>query len=35
MPIFIVAGSAYLIALAVIHMLVPDLRAARLQESSV
>jgi ACS family hexuronate transporter-like MFS transporter len=31
-PIFFVAASAYLIALAVIHVLVPDLRAARLQE---
>ncbi len=32
-PIFFVAASAYLIALAVIHILVPDLRAARLQEA--
>jgi MFS transporter, ACS family, hexuronate transporter len=32
-PIFIVAATAYLIALAVIHVLVPDLQAARLQES--
>ena len=32
-PIFFVAASAYLIALAVIHVLVPDLHPARLQES--
>ena len=32
-PIFFVAASAYLIALAVIHVLVPDLHAARLDES--
>jgi ACS family hexuronate transporter-like MFS transporter len=32
-PIFIAAASAYLIALAVIHVLVPDLQAARLPES--
>ena len=32
-PIFIVAASAYLVALAVIHALVPDLRVVRLQES--
>jgi ACS family hexuronate transporter-like MFS transporter len=31
-PIFFVAGSAYLVALAVIHVLVPDLQAARLEE---
>jgi ACS family hexuronate transporter-like MFS transporter len=31
-PIFFVAATAYLVALAVIHILVPDLRAARLQE---
>jgi len=31
-PIFIVAASAYLIALSVIHVLNPDLQAARLQE---
>jgi ACS family hexuronate transporter-like MFS transporter len=31
-PIFFVAASAYLVALAVIHALVPDLRPARLQE---
>jgi ACS family hexuronate transporter-like MFS transporter len=31
-PIFFVAGSAYLVALAVIHVLVPDLQPARLQE---
>lgn len=31
-PIFFVASSAYLLALAVIHALVPDLRAARLPE---
>ncbi len=32
-PIFFVASSAYLIALAVIHALVPDLQPARLQEA--
>jgi ACS family hexuronate transporter-like MFS transporter len=31
-PIFFVAASAYLVALAVIHVLVPDLQPARLQE---
>jgi ACS family hexuronate transporter-like MFS transporter len=33
MPIFFVAASAYLVALMVIHALVPDLRAAQLEES--
>jgi MFS transporter, ACS family, hexuronate transporter len=32
-PIFFVASSAYLIALAVIHTLVPDLQPARLDEA--
>ncbi len=32
-PIFIVAGSAYLIALTVIHMLVPQLEPAKLEPS--
>jgi ACS family hexuronate transporter-like MFS transporter len=31
-PIFFVAASAYLVALAVIQVLVPDLRPARLPE---
>jgi ACS family hexuronate transporter-like MFS transporter len=31
-PIFFLAASAYLVALIVIHALVPDLQAARLQE---
>jgi ACS family hexuronate transporter-like MFS transporter len=31
-PIFVVAASAYLIALAVIHTLVPDLKPARMPE---
>jgi ACS family hexuronate transporter-like MFS transporter len=31
-PIFFVAGSAYLVALAVIHALSPDLQSARLHE---
>jgi MFS transporter, ACS family, hexuronate transporter len=31
-PVFFVAASAYLIALATIHLLVPDLRAVRLQQ---
>jgi ACS family hexuronate transporter-like MFS transporter len=33
-PIFIVAASAYLVALIVIHALVPDLDPARLQDAS-
>jgi len=32
-PIFFVAAAAYLVALVVIHVLVPDLRAARLSEA--
>jgi MFS transporter, ACS family, hexuronate transporter len=32
-PIFVVAASAYLVALAVIHSLVPDLQVVRLDES--
>jgi ACS family hexuronate transporter-like MFS transporter len=28
-PLFIAAGSAYLVALALIHLLVPKLEAAR------
>jgi ACS family hexuronate transporter-like MFS transporter len=32
-PIFFVAASAYLVALAAIHRLAPDLQPARLQES--
>ena len=32
-PIFFVAASAYLIALAVIHFLVPHLEPARLREA--
>jgi len=31
-PIFCAAASAYLVALAVIQVLVPDLKAARLQQ---
>jgi ACS family hexuronate transporter-like MFS transporter len=34
-PIFFVAASAYLIALAVIHVLVPDLQPARLQDAEL
>jgi ACS family hexuronate transporter-like MFS transporter len=29
-PVFLIAASAYLVALAVIHMLVPKLEPARL-----
>ncbi len=32
-PIFCMAASAYLVALAIIHLLVPDLRPATLQET--
>jgi ACS family hexuronate transporter-like MFS transporter len=32
-PIFVVAASAYLLALAVIHVFVPDLSPARLEEA--
>jgi ACS family hexuronate transporter-like MFS transporter len=32
-PVFFLAASAYLIALAVIHVLVPDLREARLRDA--
>ena len=33
-PVFVMAGSAYLIALAVVHALAPRLEAARLEVAS-
>jgi ACS family hexuronate transporter-like MFS transporter len=33
LPIFIIAGSAYLVALAVIHLLAPRLEPANVEEA--